>query len=51
MADPTRLIDYDRQVQEAMLEHIELTTWEIVCWNMFGIRTEWVMDELLIEAP
>lgn len=34
-----------------MAELLELTEQEVTCWRMFGIRADWHMDCLLIEAP
>jgi hypothetical protein len=50
----SRLIDNIRQsaaADMAMLEWWDLTEQEMNCWRMFGIRAEWVMDELIIYAP
>lgn len=57
MSLATRRVDsgnFHRQAAEAnraAVQWLDLTWQEINCWRMYGIRVEWFMDELIIEAP
>ena len=47
----TELFRQELTAAAMALELYDLTLQEIECWRMFGIRADWVMDELVIQAP
>lgn len=48
---PMDLIRQQLAAEAVILELYLLTLQEIECWRMFGIRAEWYMDELVLQAP